>query len=138
MLKVDSKTTTTTSMASFWCFYYLLSTYFTLCSSVYIINFEHLIVIWGRGGHTDCISGIFGKFSKPLGLRTFHQVNFFNLTNTFVSVIVFPVNLVIRVSLAVFWKSKVAELPRKDLFPFLMGHGTSHLSDGCLFAQSSL
>ena len=45
MFKVNNKDTKTTPMALFWCLCYLL-TYFTPCSSVSIVNFEHVIVSW--------------------------------------------------------------------------------------------
>ena len=49
-------------------------------------------------GHKD---GHIGEFSKPVGLRGFPSGNFFsNLTNVFVSVTVFPLNLAVRVSFA--------------------------------------
>ena len=32
--------------ASLWCLYCKLSTYLTLCSSVSIVNFEHIIAVW--------------------------------------------------------------------------------------------
>ena len=46
-----------------------------------------------KGGH-------FGEFPKPLSLRVFHQVNFSNVTNFFVAVIVIPLNPINRVSFA--------------------------------------
>ena len=46
MFKVNNKDTRTTPFASFWCLYCQLWTYFTLCSSVSIVNFEHVIAGW--------------------------------------------------------------------------------------------
>ena len=46
MFKVNNENTKTTPMASFWCFYWELWTYFTPCSSVFIVNFEHVIADW--------------------------------------------------------------------------------------------
>ena len=46
MFKVNNKNTKTTPMASFWCFYWELWTYFTPCSSVFIVNFENVIADW--------------------------------------------------------------------------------------------
>ena len=34
------------SLVSFWCLYCLLCIYFTRCSSVFIVNFEHIIAGW--------------------------------------------------------------------------------------------
>ena len=45
--------------------------------------------------------GHIGGFSKPVGLRGFSSGDFFsNLTNVFVSITVFPLNLAVRVSFA--------------------------------------
>ena len=46
MFKVNSKDTRTTLIASFCCVYCKLSTYFTPCSSVSVVNFEHVIADW--------------------------------------------------------------------------------------------
>ena len=54
MFKVNSGNTRTkceicsklTPTASFWCLYCYLWTYFTLCSTVSIVNFEHVIADW--------------------------------------------------------------------------------------------
>ena len=46
MFKVYNKNTRTTSLTSFWCFYYELWTYFTPFSSVPIVNFEQVNVSW--------------------------------------------------------------------------------------------
>ena len=46
MFKVNNKDTRTTPLASFWCLYCQLWTYFTSSSSVSIVNFEHLIAGW--------------------------------------------------------------------------------------------
>ena len=46
MFKVNDKDTKTTPIASFWCFYCELGTYFTPCSSVSIVNFEHVTAGW--------------------------------------------------------------------------------------------
>ena len=46
MFKVNNKDTTATPMASFWCLYCYLSTYFTSCSSVSIVNFELVKAGW--------------------------------------------------------------------------------------------
>ena len=46
MFKVDNKDTRTTPLTSFWCLYFLNWTYFTPCSSVSIVNFEHVIGDW--------------------------------------------------------------------------------------------
>ena len=62
----------------------------------------------------------------------FHQVNFSDLTNVFVSVIAIPLNLVIRVSFA-FLALKVTELLWLNLLPFWMAHGMRQISDGSLF-----
>ena len=48
MFKVNNKDTRTTPLASFWYLYGQLWTYFTLCSTVSIINFEHVIAGWVR------------------------------------------------------------------------------------------
>ena len=45
MVKVNNKSTRTTPLTSFWCFYFLLSTYFTPFSSVYIVDFEQVNVV---------------------------------------------------------------------------------------------
>ena len=42
MFKVDNKDTRTTSSY----FTYNITTYFTPCASVYIVNFEHVIAGW--------------------------------------------------------------------------------------------
>ena len=46
MFKVCNKDTWTTPMASFWCLYCSLWTYFALCSSVFIVNFEEVNAGW--------------------------------------------------------------------------------------------
>ena len=46
MFKVNNKDTRTTLLASFWYLYCKLRTYFTPCSSVSIVNFEHVISDW--------------------------------------------------------------------------------------------
>ena len=46
MFKVNNKETRTTPMALFWCLYCYLWTYFTPCSSVSIVNFEHVNADW--------------------------------------------------------------------------------------------
>ena len=46
MVKNINKNTRTTSLMSFWCFYYWLGTYFTPFSSVSIIDFEQVNVSW--------------------------------------------------------------------------------------------
>ena len=46
MFKVSNKDNRTTPMASFWCLYCQLWTYFTPCSSVSIVNFEHVNIEW--------------------------------------------------------------------------------------------
>ena len=46
MYKINNKDTRPTPMASFWCLYYQLCTYFTPSSSVSIVNFEHVIAGW--------------------------------------------------------------------------------------------
>ena len=43
MFKVNNKVPRTTSLGSFWCLCCYLGTYFTLCSTVFVINFEHVI-----------------------------------------------------------------------------------------------
>ena len=58
MFKVNNKDTKTTPMASFWCLYRLLWTYFTSYSSVSIVNFEQVNAGWG------VFSGIFQKEVK--------------------------------------------------------------------------
>ena len=39
---MNNKDTRTTSLTSLWCLYCSLRTYFTPCSSVFIVNFEHI------------------------------------------------------------------------------------------------
>ena len=46
MFKVNNKDARTIPLASFWCRYCKLCTYFTLGSGVSIVNFEHLIAGW--------------------------------------------------------------------------------------------
>ena len=46
MSKVSNKDTRTSPMASFWCLYCKLSTYFTPFFSVSMVNFEHVIAGW--------------------------------------------------------------------------------------------
>ena len=46
MFRVNNKDTRTTAMGSFWCLYCLLWTYFTTCSSIFMVNFEHVIAGW--------------------------------------------------------------------------------------------
>ena len=46
MFKVRNKDTRAMSLASFWLLYCYLWTYFTPCSSVSIVNFEHVIAGW--------------------------------------------------------------------------------------------
>ena len=46
MFRVNNKDTRTTPLASFWCLYCLLWTYFTPCSNVSIVNFEYVITSW--------------------------------------------------------------------------------------------
>ena len=46
--KVNNKDTRTTPMPSFWCLYCKLSTYFTPCSNVSIVNFEQVNADWER------------------------------------------------------------------------------------------
>ena len=46
LLKVNKKDTRTTPMASFWCLYSWFWTYFTTCSRVSIVKFEHVITGW--------------------------------------------------------------------------------------------
>ena len=46
MFKVNNKGTRTTPMVSFCYLYCQLWTYFTPCSSVSIVNFEHVIAGW--------------------------------------------------------------------------------------------
>ena len=48
MFKVNNKDTRTTPMVSFWYLYCYFWTYFTLCSSASIVNFEHAIACWVR------------------------------------------------------------------------------------------
>ena len=43
-------------MASFWCLYYQLWTYFTACSSVSIVNFEHAIAGWERAHNNPLVN----------------------------------------------------------------------------------
>ena len=45
MFKVNNKDTERT-LASFWCLYCQLRAYFTPCSTVSIVNFEHVIAGW--------------------------------------------------------------------------------------------
>ena len=90
---------------------------------------------WKREGHDG---EHFTEFSSPLGLRgVLHQVNFPNLTNVFVSVIVFPLNLIARVSF-VFYDTKSDRITLIKIVPILDCTWTHHLSDGCLFVQSLL
>ena len=46
MFQVNNKNTRTTPLVSFWCLYCKGSTYFSRCSTVSIVNFEHLIAGW--------------------------------------------------------------------------------------------
>ena len=46
MFKVNNKDTRVTPMASFWCLYCEFLTYFTSCSSVSIVNLEHVNADW--------------------------------------------------------------------------------------------
>ena len=46
MFKINTKDTRTTPMASFWCLYCWLWTYFTPCSRVSIPNFAHVTAGW--------------------------------------------------------------------------------------------
>ena len=46
MFIVNKKDTRTTPVASFWCLYCLLWTYFTPCSTVFIVDFEQLNADW--------------------------------------------------------------------------------------------
>ena len=50
MFKVNNKDTRTTPLASWWCLYSYLWTYFTPCSSVSIVNFEQVNDSWERQG----------------------------------------------------------------------------------------
>ena len=43
MFKANNKNNRTTPLASFWCLYCLRCTYFTPCSSVSNVNFEHVL-----------------------------------------------------------------------------------------------
>ena len=56
------------TLASFWCLYYQLWTNFILCSSVSILNFEHVIGGWeGHYGGQPQVLGLNDKFSlEPL------------------------------------------------------------------------
>ena len=47
MFKVNNKDTKTTPMASFWCLYCKLLTYFIPCSNVSIARFEQVNADWG-------------------------------------------------------------------------------------------
>ena len=49
MINANNKSTRTTSMTSFCCFYCQLWTYFTPFSSVFIIDFEQVNVSWEHG-----------------------------------------------------------------------------------------
>ena len=53
MYKVNNKDTRKTPMASFWCLYCYILTYFTPCSSVSIVNFEHNIYVQNRMGYSS-------------------------------------------------------------------------------------
>ena len=46
MLKVHNKDFRAMPRALFWCLYCWLWTYFTSCSSVSIVNFEHTVTSW--------------------------------------------------------------------------------------------
>ena len=50
MFKVNNKNTRTTPMASLWYLYCQLWIYFTSCSSISIVNFDHLIAGWAVAG----------------------------------------------------------------------------------------
>ena len=54
MFKVNNKEAKTTPMASFWCLYCQLRTYFTLCSNVSIVNFEYINADWVNPNHEPC------------------------------------------------------------------------------------
>ena len=77
----------------------------------------------------------FQRFFKALG--GFHQANFSNLTNVFVSVIALPLKLIIRISFS-FFGIKRDRITLTKLFPILDGRWTRHLNNDCLFVQSSL
>ena len=49
MSKVNNRDTRTMSMASLWCLFFWLWTYFTPCSSVSIVKFEQVNANWGFG-----------------------------------------------------------------------------------------
>ena len=70
----------------------------------------------------------FWRVFKARDFRGFHHVNFSSLANAFVSITVFSLNFVVRVSFAIFG-SKVPELLWRSLFPFWMAIGTRQLSD---------
>ena len=59
MFKVNNKNTRTTSLTSFWCFYCSLWTYFTPFSSVLIVDFEQVNVIWVNSLHERCLRLIY-------------------------------------------------------------------------------
>ena len=46
MFQVNNKDTRATPVASFWCLYCYLGTYYTPCSSVSTINFEQVNAGW--------------------------------------------------------------------------------------------
>ena len=58
MFKVIEKNTRTISITSFWWFYCKLLTYFTLFSSVFVVDFEHVSVYW----NSDRISFLYFSF----------------------------------------------------------------------------
>ena len=63
MFKVNNKDSRTKPIASFRCLYCLLWSYFTPCSTVSIVNFEHVIADWTNSENKR--SGM-TYFEKPL------------------------------------------------------------------------
>ena len=53
MFKVNNKDTKTTPMASFWCFIVNFEHISHLCSSVSIVNFEHVIAGWVKSSRIN-------------------------------------------------------------------------------------
>ena len=48
MFKVNNKNNRTRSEMSFWCFYIYVETYFSHFSDIFIVDFEHVNVIWDK------------------------------------------------------------------------------------------
>ena len=80
----------------------------------------------------------FSKQAKTCGFKIVsRKPNFSDLTNVFVQIIVFPLNLVLRVSFS-FLASEETELLWRSLNSTWITYETRHFSDCCWYVQSSL